>query len=345
MLFLLSLRRNMKISASVYSNKERPLEELVRELDDCHIDLLHIDCNDDPSVFDDIRQIRTFSKTPIDIHIISDQPEKYFSEIENLKLEYVTFQYENLGAHLTFPESKNTRYGLSIVSDTPVEVFEEYQDQCDFVLLMTTTPGQSGGKFRKDNFRKIRKFRNLFPGVEIHVDGGVNHEVGFILRMLGVHSVVSGSYLVKHKSIGTALLHLKSSSIHSDYKLKDFMIDKEDAPILHESDLDVKNIIRNIDMYKLGFTIIESRDGKLMGLSSNADVRKGLIKHIDDFNAIKPEDIVNFNPVAVDEESSTSELLNLVQQNNFLISFLPVIDKNRMLKGAVTFINLIRSES
>jgi pentose-5-phosphate-3-epimerase len=335
----------MKISASVYSNKERPLEDLVKELDECHIDLLHIDCNDDPSVFDDIRRIRSFSNTPIDIHIISDHPEKFYPQLEELQLEYVTFQYENLEEHLKFPVNTKSRFGLSIVSDTPVEVFEEYHDQCDFVLLMTTTPGQSGGKFRKDNFRKIRKFRNAFPGKEIHVDGGVNHEVGFILRMLGVHSVVSGSYLVKHKSIGTALLHLKSSAIHSDYKLKDFMIDKEDAPVLHESDMDVKNIIRNIENYKLGFTMIESIEGKLMGLSSNADVRKGLLKNIDDFNAIKPEDIVNFNPVAVDEESSTSELLNLVQQNNFLISFLPVIDKNRKLKGAVTFINLIRSES
>lgn len=335
----------MKISASVYSSKERSIEDLVKELDECHIDLLHIDCNDDPSVFEDIKKIRKYSQTPIDIHIISDNPEQYYKELESLELEYVTFQFENLSKKLVFPKTRNTKYGLAIVSDTPVEVFEDYKDICDFILIMTTTPGQSGGKFRKDNFKKIRRFRNSFPGKEIHVDGGVNHEVAFILRILGVHSVVSGSYLVNHKSIGTALLHLKSSIVHSDYKLKDFMIDKEDAPLLNEDRMTVRDIIQSIDQHKLGFTIIADENGKLIGLSSNADVRRGLLKHIDNFNALQTEDIVNFTPVTINEESSTSELLNLVHQNNFLISFLPVVDSNNNLSGAVTFINLIRSES
>lgn len=335
----------MKISASVYSSKERSIEDLVKELDECHIDLLHIDCNDDPSVFEDIKKIRKYSQTPIDIHIISDNPEQYYKELESLELEYVTFQFENLSQKLVFPKTRNTKYGLAIVSDTPVEVFEDYKDICDFILIMTTTPGQSGGKFRKDNFKKIRRFRNSFPGKEIHVDGGVNHEVAFILRILGVHSVVSGSYLVNHKSIGTALLHLKSSIVHSDYKLKDFMIDKEDAPLLNEDRMTVRDIIQSIDQHKLGFTIIADENGKLIGLSSNADVRRGLLKHIDNFNALQTEDIVNFTPVTINEESSTSELLNLVHQNNFLISFLPVVDSNNNLSGAVTFINLIRSES
>ncbi|QNL20675.1 CBS domain-containing protein [Hyphobacterium sp. CCMP332] len=335
----------MKISASVYSSKERSIKALVQELDECHIDLLHIDCNDDPKVFDDIREIRKFSNTPIDIHIISDQPEKYYGELESLELEYVTFQFENLSKKLTFPKTNKTRYGLAIISDTPVEVFDDYKDECDFILIMTTTPGQSGGKFRKDNFKKIRKFRNTFPGKEIHVDGGVNHEVAFILRILGVHSVVSGSYLVNHKSIGTALLHLKSSIVHSDYKLKDFMIDREDAPVLNENRMKVRDIIQSIDQHKLGFTIIENNEEKLIGLSSNADVRRGLLKHIDNFNALQAEDIVNFAPVTINEDSSTSELLNLINQNNFLISFLPVVDSDNKLKGAVTFINLIRSES
>ncbi len=335
----------MKISASVYSNKERPLEDLIRELDECHIDLLHIDCNDDPAVFDDIKKIRKFSRTPIDIHIISNTPEKYFDQIQDLELEYVTFQYENISKKLVFPKAPKSKFGLAIVSDTPVEVFEEYKDDCDFVLIMTTTPGQSGGKFRNDNFKRIRQFRNTFPGKEIHVDGGVNHEVAFILRILGVHSVVSGSYLVNHKSIGTALLHLKSSIIHSDYRLKDFMISKEDSPVISENNLTVKNIIKNIEANKLGFTIIEKENGEILGLSSNADIRRGLIKNIDDFSSVKVDDVVNYNPVTINEDSSTSELLKLVHKNNLLISFLPVVDNKNRLTGSVTFINLIRSES
>ena len=334
----------MKISASLYSNKDRTIESLVQELDKCQIDLFHIDCNDDPSVFEDIAKIRQISQTPIDLHIISDEPEKYYDLIIAHEIEYVSFQYEHFNGHKQFPETDKTSYGLAIVSDTPVTVFEEYKDQCDFVLIMTTTPGQSGGKFRKDNFRKIRSFRSSFPGWRIEVDGGVNDEVGFIMRMLGVDSVVSGSSLVKHESIAMALLHLRSSIIHSDYQVKDFMIDLADSPVL-KAGADIKEIIKSIESYRFGFTLVVDENGKLTGLSSNADVRRGLLKNIEDLNKISEQDIINVDPVTIHEDATISEMLDLIKSRRFLISFLPVVKNEEELTGCLTFINLIRSES
>jgi ribulose-phosphate 3-epimerase len=334
----------MKISASLYSSKERSLIELIRELDECHIDYFHIDCNDDLSVFDDIELIRKQSNTPIELHVISNQPEKYFDLIEKHKIELATFQYENLPKGQRFPHFSNTRLGLAIVSDTSVRVFDQYREQFSFILIMTTTPGQSGGTFKKENFKKIRKFRNKYPGKRIHVDGGVNDETGFILRMLGVSSVVSGSYLVNHKSIGAALLHLRSSVIHSDYQIKDFMMDIEDAPVI-DGESDVKTIFQAIENFNLGFTLLKNPDDTLLGLCSNADMRRGLIKHLDDFNQITKEDITNMNPVTVNEDATITELLKLIRSKRFLISYLPVINNEKKLTGALSFINLIRSES
>ncbi|MGB3465481.1 MAG: CBS domain-containing protein [Cyclobacteriaceae bacterium] len=335
----------MKISASLYSNRDRTINSLVTELDKCHIDLFHIDSNDDLSVFDDIREIRKISDTPIDLHIISDEPEKYFDLITAHQIEFVSFQFENFQRKMNFPANGTTKYGLAVISDTPVNVFDEYIDQCDYILIMTTTPGQSGGKFRKDNFRKIREFRNLYPGKKIQVDGGVNDEVGFLMRMLGVDSVVSGSYLVKHESIGTALLHLRSSVIHSDYQIGDFMIDLLDSPVLSLEAANTKNIIESIDAHRKGFTCIVDKDGTLTGISSNADVRRGLLKNIDDFNKLSEKDIINYQPVTIRENATISEMLQLIKSKNFLISFLPVINSEEKLTGCITFFNLIRSES
>lgn len=335
----------MKISASIYSNKERTIEDLAQELDSCHIDYFHVDCNDDPSVFEDIRKIREVSNTPIDLHVISDTPEQYFDAILENKVEYVSFQYENIVGKLNFPKTDKTQFGLAVVSDTPIEVFEGYKDDCGFVLIMTTTPGQSGGKFRADNFKKVRQFRNLFPGKSIEVDGGVNDEVGFILRMMGVNSVVSGSYLVNHESIATALLHLKSSIIHSDFQVKDFAIGLENCPLLVDSSFKMKDVIKKIDDGNLGFTFIADAEGKFTGLSSNADVRRGMLKHLDDLNSISSDDIINRNPVTINENSTISEMLDLIHSKKFLISFLPVVNNTNMLTGGLSFINLIRSES
>lgn len=321
------------------------MDQLVHELDRCHIDYFHIDCNDEPSVFEDIKKIKKISRTPIDLHIITDTPEQYFSLIEETKPDLVTYQYENLKKPISFPKVEGVKYGLAVISDTPVEVFAEYEDQCDFILIMTTTPGQSGGKFRKDNFKRIRKFRNQFPGKGIYVDGGVNDETGFILRLLGVHSVVSGSFLVNHESLGEALMHLRSSVIHSDFQVKDFMIDQEDAPVLMEGDFGVKDAIKKIDQGNMGFAIVRRLDGSLAGITSNADVRKGLLNNLEDLNKISLQDIINTNPVAVSEEATISELLSLIRSKKFLISYLPVINRDNKLTGALSFINLIRSES
>src|SRR5687768_15291975 len=105
----------MKISASLYSGKNKPLAELVKELDGHIIDYFHIDWNDDLGVFPDIKEIRKLSKTSIDLHIISSGPEKYFAGIIDNKVELVTFQYENLKNGIKVPAEVKAKLGLAIV--------------------------------------------------------------------------------------------------------------------------------------------------------------------------------------------------------------------------------------
>lgn len=334
----------LKISASLYSNRDKPLKELVQELDELHIDSFHIDCNDNPAVFDDIEKIRQLSNTPIDLHIISAEPEKYYDLIEKYQVEYVQFQYETMqGKPLPSPP-EGTEYGLAVVSDTPLEVFTPYHDVCSFILLMTTTPGQSGGVFRKDNFNRIRSFGKQFPKKKIHVDGGVNDEVSFILRSLAVDSAVSGSFLVNHDSMGAALLGLKMHEVRSHYRVKDFMMDIQDVPKLIEEEVSLASVLRTIEDYGLGFTAVINSDGKLTGISSNADVRRALLKHLSNLPAIPTHDLINSNPVRISEEATVEDMLSLVANLSFPILFLPVVNSQHQLTGTLMFNNLIRGE-
>ena len=52
----------MKISASIYSDKQRPLEKVIQDLVRHQMDLLHVDCDDDLAVFEDIKKIRKWCK-------------------------------------------------------------------------------------------------------------------------------------------------------------------------------------------------------------------------------------------------------------------------------------------
>ena len=334
----------MKISASVYSSKSQSLPEIVKDLDVHGADMFHIDCNDDLGVFDDIAEIKKLSKTPVDLHIISSEPEKFFSKIEELNVDFVTFQYENLKEPLSVPKSIRARLGLAIMSETDNKVFEPYANQFDFILFMTTTPGKSGGVFDKTNFKKIRQFRQQYPDKRIHVDGGVNGEVSFILRNMGVYASVSGSYLMTSESMGAAMLNLKTHEVDSHFQVKDFMRSADEIPLLKKQDRSFTSILQSIEDYDLGFTILIDDDGKLDGIVTNADVRKGLLKHTSNLNDVTVEDITNTNPVKANENFSVMELLRYIKQQSFAISYLPVVDDTNKVTGAVTFFNLIKGE-
>ena len=343
----------MKVSASIYSSKEKTPVQLVRELDAHGIDMLHIDCADNDNVFDDIAAIRQISSTPIDLHIISANPEKYFKQIEELGIEYVSFQYENLQQLPVLPKSKTTKFGLSIISSTPVDVFgktqvlppgEDSGGAYSFIMLMTTVPGQSGGQFNRESFQKVIAFKNLYPRTQVHVDGGVNDEIAYILRLLGVNAVVSGSYLVNHQSLGAGMLSLHKAQAegHSSFTVSEFAVPVANLPVLVNTNLQFTTILQTMDKYAMGFVLITGTDGKLQGVVSNADVRKGLLRHTGNYNAVTAADVINTQPVFVTETATVAQLIRCVNELSFIVLFLPVVNKEGTLTGAVLLNNLTR---
>ncbi|PKR79983.1 hypothetical protein CW751_12215 [Brumimicrobium salinarum] len=332
----------MKISGSIYSDKNRSLKETIQDLEAHQVDMLHVDCNDDLSVFDDIKQIRNWCNLPIDLHIITETPEKYFQPLRDCPVEFVTFQYEQLNEPLNIPEDIKGEKGLALITPTPISAFDEYSS-FDFVLFMATIPGQSGGVFDAENFRKIREFKKKYPQKNVHVDGGVNGEVSFILRNMGVHSSVSGSFLFKGASVGQAMMDLTKRAIQSQFKIKDFMIPHKECPIVAMESMTFKQVLESIDKGRLGFTIIE-KEGEFEGIISNADVRKSMIKNFEDIAGLAVTEMINHNPITIDAEANVDDMLKLIRQQSFPVMYLPVINSDNKAEGIVTFVNLIKGE-
>lgn len=333
----------MKISASIYSDKKRSLTDVIEDLVEHQVDLLHVDCNDDLSVFDDIKTIRSICNLPIDLHIITEHPSKYYQLLEENPVEYITFQHEDLKEPLRMPEAISGKRGIAVITPTNVDIFEEYKS-FDFILIMATIPGQSGGKFDKINYSKIRDFRNKYPGKSIHVDGGVNAEVSFILRNMGVTSAVSGSYLFNAASVGNALMNLTKRDVESHFEVKDFMTPLIESPTVLEDNLTFENVLKSIDNGKLGFTLVLDNESRFKGLISNADVRKGLLRHLDNLNAVSPAEFINESPVCIEDTSTVLEMLQLIKKSKFPVMYLPVLNKSGFAVGIVTFVNLIKGE-
>lgn len=333
----------MKISASVYSDKKRSLPEIIQDIKSHHVDMIHVDCNDDASVFEDIQTIRKLTDTPIDLHIITSKPSSYYELLERNPVEYLTFQYEDLQEELEIPDTVTGKKGIAITTPTPITVFHQFS-KFDFILIMATVPGQSGGQFDETNFKKIRQFQAAYPTKRIHVDGGVNAEVSFILRNLGVYSSVSGSYLFNSTSIGEALMNLTQREIESHFNVKDFMRTREEMPLLHSEDITVPQILQAIEDSQLGFCLVEDSSEHFVGIVSNADVRKGLLRHVADFNAVRADEIINKNPFFVLENDTVVAMIKKIKNQNFPISYLPVLNHKHKAVGIITFVNLIKGE-
>ena len=334
---------NMKISASLYSHHGDSLKDLVRELDRHQVDFFHIDCQDNPSVFKDIQQIRTWSDTPVDLHLITHTPTAYSSHLIQQPVDLVTYQYELLEEkHL--PTFSGIETGIAIVSDTPLEALDEIVEQCKFVLFMATSPGKSGGQFRRENFQRIRAFRRRHPNIRVHVDGGVNAEVSFILRNLGVYASVSGSFLLNGESISASLHGLKVAETDSHYRVEDFMIGLDETPVLQVEEASIMGVLRTIEQYGLGLAIIVDSRGKLVGISTNADIRRTLLRSAQDLQQVAPELLINHSPLVAYADNTVTDLLRTVKRTNFPVSYLPVTDRLGTVVGTITFTNLVKGE-
>ena len=333
----------MKISASIYSDSRNELAQTIKSLDEHQVDLFHVDCNDDLSVFDDIISLRKISNIPVDLHIITPTPSKYYQRLREVPVEYVTFQLEPLEEPLIWPSDLTAAKGVAITTPTAVDAFDAHSS-CDFILIMATVPGQSGGVFDKENFKKIRTFRKRYPNKSIHVDGGVNGEVSFILRNMGVSTAVSGSYLFKGPSIGHALMNLTTRNHASTYQIADFMMPIEECPVVHIASCSTESILEVIESGSLGFCLVIDEQGILVGIVSSADIRKALLNQIKNIQAITPETLVNRHPLTISAKQSVIDLLQVLKRTNFPVMYLPVVNEQHQAVGIINFVNLIKAE-
>jgi ribulose-phosphate 3-epimerase len=334
----------MKLSASVFSSKNKELLEVIHDLDLYQIDYCHIDSIEDTSVFEKIDLISHNSSIPIDLHLITNNPLFYIDEIKSRDIKQVSFQYENLPKDFVFPKMKDTKIGLAIhIQNHNInEIISLYKNQLDYFLLMMTTPGVSGGLFEIHNLKRIHQLVLENPNLIFQVDGGVNNEIAYVLRIFGVDTVVIGSYMMNHKDIGAAVLNLKSKSSSSDIFVSDFMISRDYLPVFNVENSTIKEVLIEMQHSKLGIVFCE-KNNKFEGIITNADIRKYLLSnHYDPNDSI--DKCLNQNPKKILETFTIKKMLEYINDCGFPILVLPIVNLSNNLLGAISFHKLLKSD-
>lgn len=171
------------------------------------IELLHIDIMDGSFVpnitlgTDFVRQVKKATDIPLDIHMMTETPEKFFDLLAFGEGDYVSVHYEStrhLQRALSMIRARGARALVALNPATPVEAVTDLLDDLDGLLIMSVNPGFAGQKVIPHSFEKIRRAREFLDAngrqdAEIEVDGNVSLDNAVRMRDAGANIFVLGT--------------------------------------------------------------------------------------------------------------------------------------------------------
>lgn len=194
------------IAPSILTADFLHLEKEIAMVNNSEADLLHLDIMDGVFVpnltfgFPVIRQIKSISQKPLDVHLMIVNAEQYLEEYRDAGADWLTVHYEACThLHRTIQRIRELgmKAAVSLNPHTDVALLENILPDLNMVLVMTVNPGFGGQKFIAQSYKKIRKLKKMISdaGLEtlIQVDGGVNEENIGTLMEAGVDVFVVGN--------------------------------------------------------------------------------------------------------------------------------------------------------
>lgn len=184
------------------------VERDIRLLEQSGAHYLHVDIMDNhfvPNITlctDFIKQLKTITKMPVDVHLMIENPEELLHAYSMLGEEdYLTIHYEStkhVQRTLTQMKDMGVKVGVALNPSTPLNVLDYIIDDVDLVLLMTVNPGFAGQKLIPATLDKIADLRDYLKehnrsDVLIQVDGNVSFENAKKMRSKGADFFIGGS--------------------------------------------------------------------------------------------------------------------------------------------------------
>jgi len=116
----------------------------------------------------------------IDVHLMVENPVKYFEAVAAAGGDSVTFHFEavdDVPATITAAREQDLQVGVAFNPESEPEDVAAVAGDADIVLCMAIHPGYSGQPFLEETHGRVRRCRlALSPEIHVQVDGGVSQE-------------------------------------------------------------------------------------------------------------------------------------------------------------------------
>lgn len=200
------------------------LEKEIEMVNASRADLLHLDIMDGVFVpnltigFPVIRQIKSVSAKPLDVHLMIVDPDRYLEQYREAGADWLTVHYETCPhLHRTIQRIRELEMkpAVALNPHTDVALLEPVLNDLNMVLVMTVNPGFGGQRFIEGSLRKIRKLKKMIleRGAEtlIQVDGGVTENNIAGLIDAGVDVFVVGNTIFSAADPAQVIANLKNT--------------------------------------------------------------------------------------------------------------------------------------
>jgi ribulose-phosphate 3-epimerase len=213
--------RTVEVEPSIYGADFSRLGEQIEELLRTGTRVFHFDMGDGhfiepvtigPIVLQWISPIVHRYGGAMDVHMMVENPAKYFEAIAAAGGDSVTFHYEavdDVPATIRAAREQELQVGVAFNPETDPDDVAKVAGAADLVLCMSIHPGYSGQEFQEAAYDRVSRLRELLPDeMLIQVDGGVNQDNIRELHDRGARLFIAAAAIFKFEDLPRAYRRL-----------------------------------------------------------------------------------------------------------------------------------------
>jgi ribulose-phosphate 3-epimerase len=151
------------------------------------------------------------TKLKWEAHLMIKHPEDYLEGFQQAGAKKLIFHYEATRSPrevIAQVKSLGMEVGLAINPDTPISKITPLTSEVDSVLFLSVYPGFYGKKLIPEVLDKVADFRNVYPEVEIGIDGGIKESNITRVVRAGVNVIYIGSAIFHQEHPGESYRRL-----------------------------------------------------------------------------------------------------------------------------------------